>query len=44
MRLVENRLPVPMEGVQRACPSTELSLRRDGESCLHLCHTNNDIG
>ena len=44
MESPENRLSISVDGVQRACPAAKLSLRRDGEPCLHICDPNNDIG
>ena len=44
MSSLENRLSVSVDGIQCACPAAKLSLRRDGESCLHICHPNDDIG
>ena len=40
---LENRLSVPMDGVQCACTAPKLSIWWDGESCVHICYPNNNI-
>ena len=43
MYCLENSLSIPMDGVQCAYTPPKLSIRWDGESCVHICHPNNNI-
>lgn len=44
IKRAEHSLSISMDRVQCSCPSAELSLRRNGESYLHLCYSDDNIG